>query len=294
MNDERSIQKPETVDLKGEYIEHIHLLSTFEWGWNGLNLVYEIEPAGEMPESKLDRHALIISQGDFQANYAIDGKWRKEEYSKGDVVLLPADGIFPKVQVDRDVPLIQLYLEPTMFDRALGKSRKVDIVPNFKFRDPLIEQMGIALKTELEAGGIDSKLYAESMAIALSAHLLRKYASRSPEFKPCTGGLSPSQLKQASEYIQENLDRDLSLEELANILHISSHYFVHLFKRSTGFSPHQYIIKCRIEKAKKLLQQRELSIIEICQKVGFQSQSHFTRLFRKHTQTTPKVYRDYF
>jgi AraC family transcriptional regulator len=286
--------KPETVDLQGEYIEHVHLLSTFEWGWDGLNLVYEIEPAGEMPASMLERHALIVCQGDFQANYLIDNKWRKEKYSKGDVVLLPAEGIFPKVQVDRNVPLIQLYLAPTTFDRAVGELRNFEIVPNFKFRDPFIEQMGIALKHELETGGIESKLYAESMAIALSAHLLRRYATQNHHIKKYTNGLSPSQLKQAIDYIQENLDRDLSLEELANILHISSHYFAHLFKRSTGYSPHKYIVKCRIERAKQLLQKRELSIIEICQQVGFQSQSHFTKLFRKHTQTTPKLYRDYF
>jgi AraC family transcriptional regulator len=294
MNDERSIQKPETVDLQGKYIEHIHLLSTFEWGWNGLNLIYEIEPAGEMPASKLDRHALIICQGNFEANYLIEGKWQQKKYTKGDVVLFPAEGIFPKVQVDRDVPLIQLYLEPTMFDRTVGESRNTEIVPNLKFRDPLIEQMGIALKTELEVGGIESKLYAESMAISLSAHLSRRYTSRSQELKDYRKGLPPSQLKQAIGYIQDNLDRDLSLEELSKILHISPHYFAHLFKRSIGLSPHQYIIKCRIEKAKQLLQQRELSLIEVCQQVGFQSQSHFTRLFRQHTQTTPKVYRDYF
>jgi AraC family transcriptional regulator len=190
-----SEQKLETVDLKGDYIEHVDLLSSFELGWNSLNLIYEIEPAGEMPESVLNAHSLVICQGNFQANYLLNGKWQKEDYSIGDLVLFPANEIFPKVRVDRDVPLILLYLDPTTFTNSVCETNNLDLIPNLKFRDPLIQQMGIALKAELETGGIDSRLYAESMATALSAHLLRRYTARSPEFKNYAGGLSPSQLE---------------------------------------------------------------------------------------------------
>jgi AraC family transcriptional regulator len=289
-----SEQQVETVDLNGEYIEHVDLLSSFEWGWDSLNLIYEIEPAGEMPEVILERHSLVICQGDFQASYLLNGKWHKENYTEGDVVLFPANEIFPKVRVDREVPLILLYLEPTTLTNSVCESNNVEIIPNLKFRDPLIQQMGIALKSEVEAGGADSRLYAESMATALSAHLLRRYGSRSLEFKNYTGGLSQSQLKTAIAYIQEHLNQNLSLEEISKILHISPHYFAHLFKQSTGFAPYQYITQCRIAKAKQLLRQRDLPIVEICQQVGFQSQSHFTRIFRLHTNTTPKVYRNSF
>jgi AraC-like DNA-binding protein len=79
--------------------------------------------------------------------------------------------------------------------------------------------------------------------------------------------------------------------ELAVLVQMSPYYFASLFKQSTGLAPHQYITKCRIERAKQLLKKRELTIMEICQQVGFQSQSHFTRVFRKHTATTPKTYR---
>ena len=63
----------ETVDLKGEYIEHIHLLSGDRVGWDNLNLIYELEPAGEMPENKLQQHAVIICLGNFRANFEIKG-----------------------------------------------------------------------------------------------------------------------------------------------------------------------------------------------------------------------------
>jgi transcriptional regulator GlxA family with amidase domain len=78
-------------------------------------------------------------------------------------------------------------------------------------------------------------------------------------------------------------------EELA--VQISPYHFARLFKQSTGMPPHQYIISCWIERAKQLLTQQELSIIEITQQVGLQSQSHLTTLFRRFLKMTPREYR---
>lgn len=152
--------------------------------------------------------------------------------------------------------------------------------------------MGLALKAELEAGGTDSRLYAESMATAMAVHLLRRYSLLEQEIKHYTGGLPKYKLREAIAYIQEHLEQNLTLAELAAVVHMSPHYFASLFKQSTGLTPHQYVTSCRIERAKQLLARRELTIVEICQQVGFQNQSHFTRVFRQHTTTTPKAYRD--
>lgn len=293
-----SENQPQTVDLQGEYIEHIHLLSGDRAGWDNLNLVYELEPAGEMPAARLEQHGIIICLGDFRASFEIKGNcWQHEDYTTGDIVIFPAGGVFPKVQIDRNVPLIQLFLAPETLNNSCYeavKSRKVELSPQFKLRDPLIEQMGLALKTELEIGGVDSQAYADSMATALSIHLLRRYGDRQPQIREYYGGLPTYKLKEVREYIHEHLDQNLTLTKLAARANLSTHYFASLFKQSTGFSPHQYITRCRIEKAKQLLQQTELPIIEIALEVGFQNQSHFTRVFRQHLKVTPKAYRDLF
>lgn len=163
-----------------------------------------------------------------------------------------------------------------------------------KLREPLIHHMGLALKAELEAGGADTGLYAESMATALSVHWLRQYSSRQQEIRDYPGGLPKYKLREVIAYIQEHLDQNLTLAELNSPMQMSPHYFASLFKQSTGLTPHQYVTKCRIEKAKQLLLKGELTVVEICQEVGFQNQSHFTRVFRQHTTMTPKVYRDAF
>lgn len=288
-------ESPQTVDLKGEYVEHAHLLTSDEAGWDGLSLIYEREPAGEAPETSLEQHLLIICLGDFQANYQLNGNWQHEDYTEGDVILFPTSEPFPRVQVDREVELVELFLEPATLARAafdMVRAEHTELMPQLKLRDPLIQQMGLALKTELEAGGKDSRLYAESMAAALSVHLLRRYSSRNQKIRDYAGGLSRYSLREAIAYIREHLDQNLTLAELAGVVHMSPHHFASLFKQSTGLTPHQYVTRCRIEQAKHLLRQPKLPIVEVSQQVGFQNQSHFTRVFRQHTRTTPRAYRN--
>jgi len=106
-----------------------------------------------------------------------------------------------------------------------------------------------------------------------------------------TGGLSARKLRQVTEFISEHYSRDLKLPELAQVAGMSNFHFAREFKRSTGTTPHQYLIKFRVEQAKALLEKDDLPLIEVGLRSGFSHQSHFTRLFRKITGTTPHSYR---
>jgi AraC family transcriptional regulator len=111
-------------------------------------------------------------------------------------------------------------------------------------------------------------------------------------------GLAPAQLERVVDYIDTYLvggvylkkNRDLSLRELAQLAQLSPHYFSQLFKQSTGFSPHQYILRCRIDRGKQLLRQGELSIAGVAKIVGFVDQSHFHRHFKRLEGITPKAF----
>jgi AraC family transcriptional regulator len=92
------------------------------------------------------------------------------------------------------------------------------------------------------------------------------------------------------EYINNHLHQDLKLEKIAAIAQLSPYHFLRLFKQSMGVTPHQYILQCRIEKAKFLLQQSQLSITEIANQVGFCDQSHLTRCFKQSLGVTPKQF----
>lgn len=276
--------------LSGEH-NHDHLLSSQEAGWNKLSLIYELEPAGEMPEAIALAHVLVVAQGEFQASFQIEEQWHQEEYLQGDVALIPAGSVFPRVAVDRDVHLINLFLPPDVLVDAIGDDTQIELRSQLKVHDPLIQQIALALKTELVTACEDSQLYVDSMATALGVHLLRRYGVKNA-VKEYRGGLT-NQLKIVIEYIQEHLDHNLNLDLLASLVNISPHYFACLFKQSTGTSPHKYITSCRLVKAKLLLRQN-LAIAFVCQEVGFKNQSHFTRVFRHHYQITPKAYQNLF
>jgi AraC family transcriptional regulator len=98
-------------------------------------------------------------------------------------------------------------------------------------------------------------------------------------------------LRQVTDFISYNYSRDIKLAELAQVAGMSSFHFAREFKRTTGTTPHQYLIKFRIERAKALLAKRDLPLIEVSLRSGFSHQSHFTRLFRRVTGTTPHSYR---
>ncbi len=271
------------------------ILSSYTVGWNGVHFAYHRQSAHEIPDFCFAHHVITICVGQFEVWLKRNGHWQREDYSYGDVGIFPASQQDPIARCDREIEIINLYLEPATFARVAYESVDADcveIIPQFKTRDLLIQQIGWELKTELESGGDDSRLYAESMATALSAHLLQRYSVKRSILKDYTGGLPKHKLREAISYINDHLEQELRLAEIANIVQISPHYFATLFKQSTGFAPHQYITRCRIEKAKLLLTKQDLTIGEILEQVGFKSQSHFTRIFRHYTSTTPKAYRD--
>src|SRR5262249_31722031 len=136
------------------------------------------------------------------------------------------------------------------------------------------------------------QLYAESLVNALSAHLLRHYSNVKDIFRTNTGGLSKRSLRRVIEYVESNLEHDLTLAEIAQEIDLSVHHFARAFKQTTGLTPHKFLIQRRIERAKALLANHELPLAEVSLRSGFKNQSHFTTLFRKITTTTPKAYRD--
>jgi AraC family transcriptional regulator len=94
-----------------------------------------------------------------------------------------------------------------------------------------------------------------------------------------------------TEYIQQNLDKELRLAELAAVVCMSPYHFARLFKCSTGVPPYRFVVRQRIARAREFLATRELSIAQISQMVGFRTPSHFTTVFRRVTGITPRSYR---
>lgn len=281
------------------------ILSSRQAAWEGIHLGHYQQPAHETPEYCPAQHTSSIHLGSsgIEEQWWGDGHFRKEHFVHGDISIYPA-GCPQKQRWHKNFEFIELNLDPVLFSRVaheLVNPNQIEVLPYRTAQDPLIQHIGLALKATLESSMAVSgavalfkanRLYVESMVNALVVHLLKHYTTRGTEIQDQAKGLSPFKLKVAIAHIHDHLDQNLSLSEIAATLQMSPHYFASLFKQSTGQTPHQYVLRCRIEKAKQLLAQRKLAIADISQQVGFQNQSHFTTVFHKYVKTTPNAYRN--
>ena len=118
------------------------------------------------------------------------------------------------------------------------------------------------------------------------------YLSASLASVETVGGLPPWRLQRVFAYIRENLANEVSVADLAKTVGMSQYYFSKLFKMSTGTTPHQYVMRQRVERAQELLREGRSALAEVAAQVGFETQSHFTSVFRHLAGITPKRYRE--
>lgn len=188
-----------------------------------------------------------------------------------------------------------LSVHPALLGHAAYESPQADrvmIVPSLQAHDPLLRHGALVLQAALEGKGVAGQLYTESLADGLIVHFLRRYAAARPSLGVVSGGLAPYKLGRTTVYIKDHLEQALSLATLAAVAQTSPAHFARLFKHATGLAPHQYVLMCRMEQAKRLLAETDLPLGEIALQIGCADQSHFTALFRKYVTLTPKTYRD--
>lgn len=262
--------------------------------WDGIRLEHcELRP-GELPRHRHREHVVLLSLTDGCRGELITGSGigMSGTQRKGGVCVLPS-GLDHQAVLEGHSEHLALYLDPSLITKAASEAQlagSFELAERYTRRDPVISTIGLALLAELETAGL-SGLYAESLGNVLAVHLLRHYSVPSSRRVTFTGGLSAARLRQVTDFIGDNYDREIKLAELAQVAGMSSFHFAREFKRTTGTTPHQYLIKFRIERAKTLLAKRDLPLIEVGLRSGFSHQSHFTRLFRRLTGTTPHLYR---
>ncbi|HEY2395802.1 MAG TPA: helix-turn-helix domain-containing protein [Rudaea sp.] len=185
-----------------------------------------------------------------------------------------------------------VFLSRVIAEHWEADPRRVEIIPQFLVRDPVIEAVVTRLAVEAQEGSPSGTLYAESACEFLAHHMIQMYSSLSRPSPRPFGGLPAHRIKVVVDYIEENLAKPIALHELAALARVSVRHFERAFRQSLGVPPHTYVLEKRLSVARDLLlSQRTLTIQRIAQQVGFSSPSHLAAAFRRQMGYSPAIFR---
>src|SRR6202165_1621503 len=184
------------------------------------------------------------------------------------------------------------YIDPRgpLADPAL-RFGEIEFKPRLFFYDRDLRETALKFKSQVENPGSMPRQYAEALGIMLTQELVRINSGAARREPANRGGLAPWQQKRVAAYIEERVANDIPLATLAELVQLSPYHFCRSFKRSFGMPPHRYHEIRRIERAKQLLADRELSVTTIALDVGFSQTSGFSAAFHRLTGQTPSCYR---
>ena len=217
---------------------------------------------------------------------------RTLEFCRGQIMLFPRKA---ELWVRTLCDAVQ-WLEITIWDTALssacdGVSGDVEPCGLNELADPRVRALVDAVNAERIAGFPSGKLFLDSVERALAAALVDSYATQHPTAPTYRGGLGPARLRKIKELVYAKLEDELTLQEMAQAVELSIAHFSQMFRQSTGQSPHQFVLRHRIDRAKEMLRATRVRALDVAIACGFKTQQHFSRVFRQVCGVTPRQYR---
>lgn len=173
----------------------------------------------------------------------------------------------------------------------MGWNRPPELLPRLNFEDPKLFAILSLIAAEADGSGPHSRLYLEALLDLLCIQLLREHSAFALPQSGMGHGLRPPQVRQVTDYMTEHLDEAVGLQQLAELLHINRFHFCKSFRKSTGFTPHQWLVRIRMERARELLTKSGMTITEVALAVGYHTPSSFAHAFRLTMGVTPTEFR---
>jgi len=245
-----------------------------------------------LTEPPLDScHVLDIHLGNtVRTSCSIDSRERRGPQTHGSFCVVPA-GVTGRWMFERPAHALLVRLAPSLVldtAAAMGmRSQDAGLIPSIHLRDPQIERLGWLLQAEHEDGYSSGRLFADSLAAAVTARLLSLQARSVPSGPKSSRALPARKLREVLDYVEDHLDKRLTLGELAAVAGFSVSHFKPLFKQSVGRPVHRYVLERRVERARTLVLEGTLSMIEIALALGFSHQSHMARCMRRVLGLSP-------
>ncbi|MEV1003858.1 AraC family transcriptional regulator [Nonomuraea sp. NPDC050202] len=275
------------------YVRRTHC-SWENLGWQSL-LVQRFEHVPLVEEMELpaapDLHLVLPVGGRTVIETRAGGRWRRHTWAPGRLELaVPDRPVRRRYRADGPLRSVQVHLPRSAVEQAAerlggGAVDYAGMAASVAAGDPLIEEAVRAAGSAEEPGD----LYAESAAAFLAVHLLTRHARLPAGRAPAR---EDARVRAAIALMRDRLAEPLTLADLADEVYLSVYHLVRVFSRATGETPHRYLTRLRIEKARHLLRETDLTVAQIAPLCGFASPGALSTAFLRHTGARPSAYRN--
>lgn len=272
-------------------------LDSMPAGWDQVTLKgYQYTSLDVEIPSMRDYMLVCYKGGDAVMSRRAGGAWTSERVGRG-VCSLLTRGESSQWKWDRPIDVTHIYLAHTelcrvaeeVFERAISDVGMEDCV---RAEDGVLPGLVSAFEFELESGGLGGGLYRSALLNQLCVHLLRRYAKAGVREVPLAGRMADGQRRRLVQYVEDNLERNLKLDEMAREAGVSVSGLIRKFHAEFGCAPHAYVLRQRLERARRLLSRPAAVPLKcIAMDCGFSDQSHLVRHFKRAFQQTPMEYR---
>ncbi|BFP43449.1 hypothetical protein FGF1_42940 [Flavobacteriaceae bacterium GF1] len=260
---------------------------------NGLIIEHHALEKGELPEHTIVDHRMAITTGPrtIPFEYREKGKWNGLSLQPGSFNMQNHGDIGIPRWLE-DYQFLAVAIKPQFYEKILPKAnhQQLEFITQRGTMDKNVMLFAHLFHTELSKNNGHRKLYRDTLGAAFATYLLNQYATGGQRIKKPKGKLFGIQTKNILDFVMSNLHQDLNLESLSELVYQSPYHFAKVFKNTTGLSPHQFVLKLRLEKAGELIRMKKSSLTEIAHSIGFYDQSHFTNSFKRFYGMTPKQF----
>lgn len=272
-------------------LAHARLFATSKtYGWDGLYAEVGENQGWHVENMVPVGHYVAINRraDDFRFKVLRDGAWVEAVMPPRSVWIQPANQAF-SFHVEALAAWCGAVVQPAKLKALVGSESAIEAV--IGLQDDVLTAIMEAICAEVLRGGNSGRKFAEAMTIGIGTQLLRLFGEANAAPK---GGITGRQLRLITDYVDAQLEREISVAKLAELAGLSEAHFARAFKQTTALSPHKFVIERRLERAKRLLADTEDSIAEVALACGFSDQAHFSRSFAQAYGATPSALRKSF
>jgi AraC family transcriptional regulator len=230
---------------------------------------------------------MVLRSGSFEAGVR-RSEMKKYAYDAGEIILAPRH--VEQWFRTEDLHLLVVRISDAALSAACDGG-KADLRYGPKLVDARVGELITAVNAERIAGFPNGPLFLDSAEQELADALVDRHAVRRRSAPTYGGGLTPARLRRVAELVHAKIEEELSLDEMAEEAGLSTAHFSQTFRKSTGKSPHQFVLNHRVERAKRMLRAADMRILDVAVACGFKTQQHFARVFRHLCGASPTEYR---